>query len=270
MALPAAATCYITDAVPVVARGISLSEEQVDAVLAGPVKDILQDTSGNAELHSLLASIATTDFEQQGLKSLLVKESTPEDWLVGEAIAESYVAEYGSCVFPWPTSRDLKNPEASPTGADLTGFQRLDDVNLPYRFAFGEVKTSFEEKYPPQVMYGRTGLKNQLEGLRDSDLVKGSLVKYLGFHAVNALWCEMFRSAAKRYLSSGSSDIAIFGVLIRDVVPNNNDLSHRASSLAKDCPANTSIALYAVYLPLKSIVTLSERALLAMGAGSSK
>lgn len=260
MPLPEATLSYSVDSAPVIARGMAYNEEQLDEAINGSVKDLLLDTTGTAELNDMLAGLASTEFEQDQISQLLQAEPEPEDWLVGEALAEAYVAENENCTFPWPTSRDLKNPEASPAGADLTGFQETDDSENPYRFAFGEVKTSSDENYPPNVMYGRTGLKNQLEGLRDSYTTKQSLVLYLGHHAINASWRHMFESATKRYLSSEYTDIAIFGVLIRDVEPNESDLSYRATSLANGCPDLTSIALYALYLSENAISLLEVKA----------
>jgi hypothetical protein len=270
VSIPVATDCYNVDHATVIARGVSYTDKQLDSLIAGPVKEILRDTAGKFELDSLLASIATTDFEQQGVKELLGDSVSQEDWLVGEALAEAYVVYEGKCTFPWPSSRDLKNPAGSPPGADLTGFQELDCAELPYRFAFGEVKTSDEEKWPPQVMYGRsTGLKKQLEDLRNSRPTKHALVRYLGFHALNASWFDMFKSAVKRYLQSGTEDIAIFGVMVRDVEPKELDLAHRAVAMADDCPATTSIRLYALYLPLKSIKTLASKVLAAVGTGGT-
>lgn len=267
MPMPEAGLSYNVDSDPIVARGLVYTESQLDEAISGPVKDLLLDTSGTAELSDMLSALASTDFEQAKIRQLLQVEPEPEDWLVGEALAEAYVSDNDSCVFPWPTSRDLKNPEASPAGADLTGFQKVDDGNNPYRFAFGEVKTSSDENYPPNVMYGRTGLKNQIEGLRDSYSTKQSLILYLGHHAINASWRGMFESAMKRYLGSEYTDIAIFGFLIRDVSPNESDLSYRASSLANDCPVSTNIALYALYLPTNAISILPTKSLEALQGG---
>jgi len=270
MPIPPATHAYTTDCPPVVARGVAYTIPQLDEILAGSVQDILQDTVGTAKLHGLLSSVATTEFEQQGLAALLKNKPTPDNWRVGEAIAEAYVVEQENCTFPWPTSRDLKNSDASPAGADLTGFQKLEHADLPYRFAFGEVKTSAEEKWPPQLMYGRTtGLKKQLEDLRDSESVKRDLVVYLGHHATHASWKFMYVSASQRYLRSNSTDIAIFGVLIRDVEAKEADLSARARALAKNCPTATSIALYALYFPANTIPTLSDRAVAAMHSGDA-
>ena len=267
MPIPVPCLCYNVDSDPVIACGLEYSEVQLDEAIEGPVKDLLLDTAGTAELNELLSGLSTTDFEPELIEELLQTSPEPEDWLVGEALAEAYVADNDDCIFPWPTSRDLKNPEASPAGADLTGFQEVDDEESPYRFAFGEVKTSSDQNYPPNVMYGRTGLKNQLEGLRESYPTKQSLILYLGHHALNAPWQHMFESATKRFLRSEYTDIAIFGVLIRDVAPNEDDLSYRASALSKNCPPATSISLYAIYLPTDSISSLSAKSVAALQGG---
>lgn len=265
MPMPAPQLAYDTGTPPVIANGLSYDDEQMGEILAGPVKDILQDTAGNEELQELLGSVVSTDFEQEGLRELLADETVPDNWRVGEAIAEAFVADKGDCVFPWPTGRDLKNPNASPAGCDLIGFQPVDGADLPYRFAFGEVKTSEHSQSPLSVM---TSLGNQLHGLRDNRQVKDALCRYLGHHAARADWEPMFKSAAKRYLSSNTTDVAVYGVLVRDTVPNASDISGRARALAVNCPAQTDIEMYALYLPLNAISALSDRAQAVMREAS--
>ena len=265
MPMPVPQLSYDTGTQPVIAHGLSYDDEQVGEILAGPVKEILQDTAGNDELQELLGSVVSTEFEHEGLRELLADDTVPNNWRVGEAIAEAFVADKGDCVFPWPTGRDLKNPKASPTGCDLTGFQPVDDEELPYRFAFGEVKTSEHNQSPPSVM---TNLGGQLFGLRDNRKVKDALCRYLGHHAVRAGWEPMFKSAAKRYLSSDTTDVAVYGVLVRDIEPNALDISGRARTLAANCPQQTDIEMYALYLPLNAISTLSGRAQAVMREAS--
>lgn len=257
MPIPSPLSAYDTCVPPIIAHGLSYDDGQMREILAGSVKDILQDTTGNNGLLALLGSVVSTEFEQEGLRELLANKTVPNNWRVGEAIAEAFVADRGQCVFPWPTGRDLKNPNASPAGCDLTGFQPVDDMDLPYRFAFGEVKTSEHNQSPPSVM---TSLGAQLHGLRDNRQVKDALCCYLGHHAARADWEPMFKSAAKRYLSSNTTDVAVYGILIRDIEPNPLDISARVSALAIDCPAQTNIEMYALYLPLAAISTLSELA----------
>jgi len=265
MPMPVPQLSYDTGTSPVIAHGLSYDDEQVGEILSGPVKEILQDTAGNDELQELLGSVVSTEFEQEGLRELLADETVPDNWRVGEAIAEAFVADKGDCVFPWPTGRDLKNPKASPAGCDLTGFQPVEDEALPYRFAFGEVKTSEHNQSPPSVM---TSLGGQLFGLRDNRKVKDALCRYLGHHSVRADWEPMFKSAAKRYLSSDTTDVAVYGVLVRDIEPNALDISGRARALAANCPQQTDIEMYALYLPLNAISTLSDRAQAVMREAS--
>jgi len=265
MPMPVPLLSYDIGTPPVIAHGLSYDDRQVGEILQGPVRDILQDTAGNDELQELLGSVASTDFEQNGLRELLADDTVPDNWRVGEAIAEAFVVDKGSCVFPWPTGRDLKNPNASPAGCDLTGFQPVDDEELSYRFAFGEVKTSEHHQSPPSVM---TSLGAQLQGLRDNRQVKDALCRYLGHHAVKSDWEPMYKSAAKRYLRSDTADVAVYGVLVRDIAPNSSDISGRARVLATNCPAQTDIEIYALYLPVNAISSLSQRAQAVMREAS--
>lgn len=250
---------YNSDADKVVARGVSFTNEQLQQMLAGPVKDILLDSTGKQELEDLLAELATTDFANEELQKVLQEEHIFEDWLVGEAIAEAFTIDVGKCFYPWPTSRDLKNPNASPAGCDLTGFQPvgIEEGDEEYRFSFGEVKTSYDKNVPPSVM---TSLGHQLFNLRDDADVKNGLVRYLARHAIGKGWENKFKSAASRYLQSQGSDIAIYGLLVRDTAPVESDIKGKAKSLSKECPGDTAIALYAIYLPENIITKLPELA----------
>jgi hypothetical protein len=259
MTMAIGAEAYSADCPPVTARGIAFTEAELDAALSGSVSKILWDDAGTADLSSILTSLVTTDFSDKSVKRILASRPTPENWRVGEELAEAFLVEHRDCEFPWPSGRDLKNPAASPAGTDLVGFQKTTAETDPHRFAFGEVKTSEEEKWPPGVMSGRHGLKKQLEDLRDSVGVRDALVKYLGHHANGADWVPRYQSATKRYLAN-PVDVSLFGVLVRDVEPKREDLAKRAGDLATGCPAKTSIELRAIYLPGKSIGTLSERA----------
>jgi hypothetical protein len=255
---------YSADSMPVMARGSSYTNEELDITLKGSVSAILWDDTGIADLQAILSSMATTDFSDKSVKRVLAGRATPENWRVGEALAEAFLVEHRRCEFPWPSGRDLKNPGASPAGTDLVGFQETDAPANAHRFAFGEVKTSEQEAWPPTAMDGRHGLKKQLEDLRDSTGVKDSLVKYLGHHVGGSDWLPRYRNATARYLEN-PCDVSLFGVMVRDVDPRREDLASRAASLAPGCPAATSIELRAMYLPRKCICTLSQRAIKARG-----
>ena len=173
---------------------------------------------------------------------------------MGEAIAETYLTDHRSCSFPWPDGRDERKSGSSLPGADLVGFGIDDDGDC---LAFGEVKTSSEQSYPPGAMYGRTGLKQQLEDLRDEEAIRDDLVRYLGHRAGSAPWRARFERAASRYLQN-TSDIQLYGCLVRDVEPHQDDLRVRVGRLAGACPEGTRIELLALYLPQESLDGIGE------------
>lgn len=107
-------------------------------------------------------------------------------------------------------------------------------------------------------MYGRTGLKRQLEDLRDDEAIRDDLVKYLGHRSGSASWKDRFRQATRRYLEN-SSDIQLYGYLVRDVEPDQGDLSARVDDLDNGCPGGTRIELLALYLPQGSLDRIGER-----------
>lgn len=261
MPIPRGTECYNADCSPVTARGLAYSEVELVTALSGPVSTILRDDAGNEVISELLTGVAETDFQKESVGRILSNERIPEDWRVGEAIAESYLNVHRACIFPWPAGRDKKNPESSPPGADLVGFQHTGHATRPHRFAFGEVKTSGERRWPPQVMYGRHGMARQLKSLRDNRDMKDHLVKYLGHRTPGARWQNQYKEAAHRYLAD-STDVSLFGVLVRDVEPKASDLRNRAETLAGGCPEQTSIELTAIYLPENSISGIGNRAIL--------
>lgn len=266
MTMPTGTELYCADVAAVTARGVSYTDGELATALSGSVALILWDDAGTLDLQAILTSVTATDFSNKGLKRILANHVRPENWRVGEGFAEAFLVEHRGCMFPWPTGRDLKNPSACPAGTDLVGFQNIDAMDDTYRFAFGEVKTSAQEAWPPSVMDGRHGLRKQLEDLRDSAAVKDCLVKYLGHRANGSDWLQHYRSAAKRYLAN-STDVSLFGILVRDVEPKREDLACRASELACGCPAETSIELRAMYLPRGTINSLAQRAVAVREGG---
>ena len=249
MTVPLGNVAYNLDIVPCSGIGVTWTHDELDSALEGPVAAFLFDDAGAADVASILAPLANTEFEQDGLRRILSIPEDIEDWRVGEAIAESYLSDHRACYFPWPDGRDERKSGSSLPGADLVGF--CTDVNGD-RFAFGEVKTSREEKYPPSLVYGRTGLKQQLEDLCDRQSIRDRLMHYLGYRAKSSPWRARFETASRRYLVN-SSDVQVYGVLVRDVTPDKDDLRARVEALGKDCPQGTIVELLAIYLPTSSI-----------------
>jgi len=268
MGLALGTEVYNVDVATLQGRGIAYTDDELDAALKDPIAGILHDEIGKSELDVMLAGVVTTEFQQENLKEALQLSPPMRSWRIGEGLAEAFLTEHRRCLFPWPSSRDLRNLQASPAGADLVGFEETDNPVNRHRFAFGEVKTSGQEQWPPNLMYGRSGMTRQLEGLRDAKKTKDSLLLYLGHRAQESSWAELYQSAATRYLSN-SMDVSLFGLLIRDVEPKAEDLKGRVETLANDCPAATSIELRALYLPLKAIENLPERLAKAMEESSA-
>jgi hypothetical protein len=256
MTIPGGTEIYCMDYSHVKSRGLCYSENELKSSLKGRASKILFDDEGTGQLEINLSSIVDTDFEAESVKRIISSKRKPENWSVGEALAESYLTCHRKCFFPWPSSRDQKNPKSSPTGADIVGFQEIDNQNC--RFAFGEVKTSDQKKCPPSVIYGPHGLKQQLKDLCVDCKKKDSLVLYLGHHSEGSSWGQQYKEAAKRYIKN-SEDLSLFGFMVRDVTPNKDDLRDITEELAANCSPPTSIELLALYLPVGSIENLSSK-----------
>lgn len=235
--------------------GISFTYEELDYAINGPVSSIFFDEEGISEIDSFIATIPDTDFDEEEIKRLLKPDLLIEDWRVGESIAESFLITHRSCSFPWPDARDMRNSNSSLPGADLVGIIS-EDSNVV--FTFGEVKTSIEEKYPPQLIYGRSGLTGQIEDLRDDVTKRDQLVKYLGFRAIRSAWEDKFIVAFKNY-SKNSANVRLFGILVRDIPPNEKELKTRVSALNCGCPPYMIIELIALYFPLGSIPEFPDK-----------
>ena len=252
---------YELDDGPCSGAGVRWSNDELTSALKGQVAAVLFDDEGRANIEEILAASAETGFARDELRRVLEGPDEIEDWKVGEAIAETYLTEHRSCSFPWPDGRDERKRGSSLPGADLVGFGIDDDGDC---LAFGEVKTSGDRRYPPGTMYGRTGLKQQLEDLRDDETIRDDLLRYLGHRAESAPWRAQFACAVGRYLRN-KSDVQLYGFLVRDVDPHQDDLRARVSGLADGCPEETRIELLALYLPHESLegigaTTISMRA----------
>jgi len=264
MSLAAGTVEYTLGTPPVTGCGVSWTTEELDTALAGHVAHVVFDQEGTADITALLESLPDTDFESDELAKIFIDDTPPKDWEVGEVLAEVYLTQYRDSYFPWPDGRDIRKPKSSLPGADMIGFYGNEEET---RFAFGEVKTSKENKYPPQVVkYGEHSLNKQLTDLRDKRSLRDKAIFYLGHRATKSNWKKVYQSAVKNYLKTGGTYVAIFGVLVRDVLPNSDDLETSRQLLSGNCLANTLIELLAIYLPTGSIDFLSIK-VMASGKG---
>ena len=236
---------YQMDGSPCSGIGLEWSSQELDTAASGSVASLVLDDEGTADINNLLSGIVDTDFEQQELHRILAVPLGIEDWRVGEAIAEAYLTDHRRCSFPWSSGRDVRKRGSSLPGADLVGFHTDNQGDC---FAFGEVKTSSEKRYPPSNMRGQGGLEQQIKDLRDNKDTRDTLFRYLVPRSMNAPWKAKFREASKRYLRN-NSDIQLFGFLVRDVTPDEKDLDEPVQKLASGCPSGTNIELLALYFP---------------------
>ena len=212
-------------------RGIYYTEDDLNQS-AQIVADICLDTPGQKDFDNYILSLSDTGF--QPINAILTKI---KDWQVGEGFAEAYLTAHFLCNFPWSNNRDLKNPNSSLTGADMVGFYRG-------QFAFGEVKTSTEQEYPPQVTSKKgDGLNAQLKKLCHDYDGRWVLIQYL-FHRMKGK--TEYKKACKSYLKD-NKNFYVFGVLVRDVEPKIDDWNYLRKHL--EVHGENKVYLVALYLP---------------------
>ena len=230
-------------------RGVSMADgDSFDSFMTNDVASRLHDEEGTIEFEAHLRGLANTGFERDNLNEILAAE-IPEvrDWAIGEAMAEAYLGREYDITWPWNMERDKRTPKASLPGADLVGFEVNGD-NV--RLALGEVKSSSEDRYPPQLMSGRSGhMGHQIDDLATNLSLIYQLFKWLWVRCKNTEHETSFNAAITVYLSSGNRAVTLFGVLVRDTQPNELDLKARGKTLAGRIQDPTTCKLVAIYLP---------------------
>jgi len=122
-------------------------------------------------------------------------------------------------------------------------------------FLFGEVKTSSETtNRPPQVMTNADGMENQLRNLYSSDEKRRILIAYLQNKARlfpnGHLFKNDFEAGIRAYYS-GNRNYQLIGVIIRDVEPNEQDISVSYERIREDILEPIGLKLLALYLPIQ-------------------
>lgn len=239
-------------------QGYDLSDNDAfDSFITKDVAARLNDEEGSIEFASHLRSLSLTGFGKSSLEAVLdAKIPEERDWAVGEAFAEAWLSQEHGVIWPWNMERDKRNASASLPGADLIGFV-INGTEL--RLVLGEVKSSTEKKYPPQVMSGRSGhIGHQIDNLANNLGTITQLLKWLCPRCKNTEFEGLYNGSITLYLNSGNKAVSIFGVLIRDTKPNELDLKIRGKDLGNSLSAPTSCNLLALHLPCK-IAELPER-----------
>ncbi|OEU70332.1 MAG: hypothetical protein BA863_05560 [Desulfovibrio sp. S3730MH75] len=238
-------------------QGYTLSDNDVfDSFMKEDVAARLNDEEGSSEFESHLRGLSLTEFGKDSLEAVL-KAGTPEenDWAVGEALAETWLSQEHEVIWPWNMERDKRNANASLPGADLVGFV----VNgTDTRLVMGEVKSSAQDQYPPNVLYGRSGMINQIDRLANDLGTIQTLLSWLLHRCKNTEFETYYNASAILYFDSGNKAVSLFGVLIRDTEANELDLKNRGKALGSSLNTPTSCHLIALHLPCK-IAELPER-----------
>ena len=229
------------------------NEAAFRAFLTDPVASRARDTEFGESFDNELRGLATTGMGTRHLARFFASVRDDKGWEIGEAFAESVLAQDGNreVVWPWNHVRDRRTPGASLPGADLVGFCR--DAR---RFAllFGEVKTSSDARVPPQVMYGRSGMTWQLETNATNLAVQHSLLRWLRARCRTRRLVAVYREAVGRYLNSSGRDLLLVGVLLRDTDSNEMDVESRARHLGRCLVSPMRVEIQAWYVP----VSISE------------
>jgi hypothetical protein len=231
----------------VIWRGARLTHELLSDLRGGPLAERTHDLAQRDECIAELRAMATTDMATEVIEDLINSETRPLGWEVGEALAEAILEQYHGAIWPWNTARDRRTPKASLPGADLIGFVQEADGNVC--LLFGEVKTSSDVNTPPGVVYGRSGLIAQLEGLATRRDLHFSLLKWLRARCVEPDLRRFYEAATARFIGSKGRDFRLVGCLMRDTSPHEDDVRARAINLSKSLSAPSAASLYAWYLP---------------------
>ncbi len=239
--------CFSASQAHVVWLGKQVVDDQAfRSYIRHHVRSYLFDEQQRASFEADIRALATTDMDTATLEAFLADETPKEDWEVGEALAHCLLtADYDIC-WPWNVERDKRTPKASLPGADLIGFIHIDGETF---LALGEVKTSSDLDVPPGVMNGRSGMQHQLDTLAHQLRLHQCLINWLHARCKNTEFQPLFKRAVQNYLASQGRAIKLFGMLMRDTVPNERDLYNRAQALSRAIQSPTSLELCAWYFP---------------------
>lgn len=237
-------------------EGVSYTVSEIQEIFSTEIKEKLLDTEGTDELSENLIGefndLKSTDFDTSYLVDILKLDDIIErhiPWRIGEAFAEYYIETTLPVKFYYNELRDARNVFGNKTGADLLGFIEINGEKI---FLFGEVKTSSEEKSPPNVLKGRHGMIDQLKNLSENQKTTRQLVRYFGFKVKDLEDTNPFRIDYLNALKNYSSEkFHLIGILIRDTEPNKDDLRTRFNNISEYITNEIGLNLTALYIPIK-------------------
>lgn len=218
--------------------------EEFTNFLAGKVANRFHDSEAQEEFSLRVDELKEDDICSDRVKELLSSQAeTEESWIAGEAFAEAFLEEEYGILFPWNMARDKRTSKASLPGPDIVG---LIPTKNGWLFAFGEVKTSSEDKRPPGVM---DSMCKQIFNIASDSQKQSTLIRWLSARTYNEKFKNHFKDALKAYLVPGVLNFLLFGVLVRDTDPDEKDLSNTVAKLRVQLPSSLTCSLTALYLP---------------------
>lgn len=236
--------------------GVMFDKAETSALLTDKVKDVLLDSPQKQEMLSILQTLQQdTGFQQsqtllRDIQALQNESADVQTFRIGEALAEVVLQEHFSCRFYWNELRDARNPKGNKTGADLVGFIEIDNEVL---FLFGEVKTSSEQKAPPQVMTNPKGIEQQLKDLYQNPKKRLILISYIQ-NKISLDGDEDFKSdfekAIRTYYQQAAGKYLLYGVLVRTTKINENDIKPSYQRLKQEILEPIGLKLLAIYIPI--------------------
>ena len=224
-------------------NGYSVSKTDCCTCFSNRVSTKIDKADSAEQLRIHLAELETTGFDSKAL--LNQANFTPQisDWEVGEAFAETVLEDEHDAMFPWETGWDKRTPKASLPGADIVGLQN----KVSPRFIFGQVKSSSEERVPPQIVNsGKDCLKKQMYCLRHSVNERMQLIQWLLPRVKGTNWENAFNNALGKY---AQKDYSLIGVLVSgDRNVDENDLTGICAEIQHKT-GDSEMSLFGYYLP---------------------
>jgi hypothetical protein len=191
-----------------VAGFIVTSEAECREYFARRVAARLAENDNTEALREHLVELDATGFSLGALADQIANPPAARDWEIGEALAEVALRDGHEAMFPWPTGSDKRTPKASLPGPDLVGLQRHDAP----RFVFGQVKSTSEQRVPPQVVCSTDDcLRNQMRRLLYQPANREQLIGWLLVRMRDTAWEAAFNEALQRY---ADGDLWLVGVLV--------------------------------------------------------
>ncbi len=189
----------------------------------------------------------STGFDIRGLLGQIEASPRAKDWEIGEAIAEIALEDVYEAMFPWSPGLDKRTQKASLPGPDLVDLQCF----VTPRFMFGQVKTSSEEKVPPQVVNSTQDcLQKQMFQLQHCAADRQQVIGWLLVRMRDTEWEDAFNEAIQRY---AEGIFELVGVLVSGKrKPNEKDLAGICAGLEHQ-PGMGRMLLLGFYLPFHKI-----------------